>query len=357
MKILIALEELIKEDEAHIKLAKKQLAAHESGENKLSKLLLASTETNLHDASERLEKNREKLQELMKLDLAELEKEERIRDAVIRKNYYHYQKARIKRNKVHSNDVKIEAMMIIDELPTDKDVGIEDDILYNIAEKSFKMQLSLHERIDDKLLEIQDRFETLLGKPSEEEISELGLLNSQIAILILHISVLIENIEEIIEETNEKNKAAGKDELPPFKGLPKFEDWWISELWTNHQAYFGLYKWKQIISGLCITSMQKEAWEIIFANWVHIKKYLASKGSQAYKYTFAFDTLAAEYCDLVEELSLDSLESMESIIKKLSQVEDFAKPVESHKLITDYTQFKREMTNFKDSEKKDSKKK
>jgi hypothetical protein len=352
MKALIALEELIKEDEAHIKLAKKQLAAHESGENKLSKLNKASTEATLHDASERLEKNRLKLQELMKLDIAELEKEERIRDAVIRKNYYHYQKSRIKRNKTHSNDVKIEAMMIIDELPKDKDVGIEDDILLNIAEKSFKMQLSLHERIDDRLMEIKQRFEDLLGKTSEEEISELILLDHQIAIMVLHLAILIENIEQIIEDTNEKNKAQDKDELPPFKGLPKFEDWWITELWSNHQAYFGLYKWKQIIAGLCLTSMQKEAWDIIFAKWVHIKQYIFSKGTQAYKYNFAFDSLAAEYCDLEEELSLDSLKSMESIIQKLSQMEDFTKQTDSHALITEYAQFKKEMLHVEDKEKK-----
>lgn len=356
MKALIALEELIKEDEAHIKLAKRQLAAHESGENKMSKMVKASTETSLHDATERLEKSRLKLQELMKHDMAELEKEERIRDAVIRKNYFHYQNSRIKRNKTYSNDVKIEAMMIIDELPKDKDVGIEDDILFNIAEKSFKMQLSLHERIDDRLIEIKNRFDDLLGKTSEEEIDELGLLKEQIAIVVLHINVLIENIEQIIEETNEKNKAEGKDELPPFKGLPKFEDWWINELWSNHQAYFGLFKWKQIISGLCLTTMQKEAWEIIFAKWVHIKKYINTKGSQAYKYNFAFDSLATEYCDLEEELALESLKSMESIVNKLSKVEDFTKHTDEHKLISDYTQFKREMLNFTDPEKKSNKK-
>lgn len=38
MKAIIALEELIKQDEAHIKLAKKQLADHESGVNKLSNM-------------------------------------------------------------------------------------------------------------------------------------------------------------------------------------------------------------------------------------------------------------------------------------------------------------------------------
>ena len=357
MKALIALEELIKQDETYVKLAKKQLVAHESGENRLSKMVKASTETSLLDASERLEKNRLKLQELLKMDMAELEQEERIRDAVIRKNYFHYQNSRIKRDKAHPSDVKIEAMHIIDELPVDKDIGIEDDILFHIAEKSLKMELSLHEKIDDKLLEIKERFETLLGKPNEDEISELGLLSHQITILVLQLNVLIENIEQIIEDKNEKNRAEEKDEIPPFKGLPKFEDWWIKELWSHHQAYFGLFKWKQIIAGLCLTSLQKEAWDNIFSNWVHIKKYITTKGPQAYKYNLAFDKLAAEFCDLEEELSIDGLESMESIIKKLSQVEDFTKEVASHQLITEYTQFKKEQLGFQEPAKKVPKKK
>jgi hypothetical protein len=340
MKALIALEELIKQDENHIKLAKKQLAAHESGENKMTPLVKASTESSLQLSQERLERSQAKLQELLKHDLAELEKEERIREAVVRKNYFHYQKARITRGKKHSNDVKLEAMSIIDELPEDKDVGIEDQTLYDIAEKSVKMQLSLHEEMENTFREIKTRLDDLLSDKSieEEDIDQLVLLNEQIVIVTLHLKVLIENIEEIIEED---------ENMEPFKGLPKYEDWWIKELWTNHQAYMGLYKWRQIVASLCLTTMQREAWDIIFAKWVNIKKYLNTKGELAYKYTFAFDTLIREFCGLEEELSKESLESMENIIAKLTSAENFAKQSDSHELITEYAKFKIEKLSSK----------
>lgn len=344
MKALIALEELIKQDENHIKLAKKQMAAHESGESRMTPLVKASTESSLQLSQERLERSKAKLQELLKHDLAELEKEEKIREAVIRKNYFHYQKARIKRSKNHSNDIKLEAMLIIDELPEDKDVGIEDETLFDIAEKSFKMQLTLHENIHETQREIRQRLDDLLSDKSieAEDIDQLVLLNEQIIMVTLHLKILIENIEEILEED---------EEMDPFKGLPKYEDWWIKELWSNHQAYFALLKWKQIISNLCLTNMQKEAWDVIFASWIHIKKYLCSKGPLAFKYTFAFDTLMKEYCDLEEELSLKSLESMESVIQKITLVEDFSKHPDSHELITPYAKFKIEKTKPKDAKK------
>ena len=351
MKAIIALEELIKEDEAHIKLAKKQLADHESGVNKLSPMVKGSTEAGFEEASKRLEKNQAKLTELLSKDLAELEKQERIKEAIIRKNYFNFQKKRIERDKTVTNDIKLEAMMIVDELPEDdEELGIEDDVLYGIAEKSIKMQLSLHERIDDKLTEIKNDFYALLEKVDEEEIKELTILSNQIAVVVLHLSVLIANIEENIE--------ANENE-PPFPGLPKFEDWWINELWINHQAYFALFKWKQIVTGLCQSGEQKRAWDIIFSNWISIKKYICNKGKLAYKYNLAFDTVMNNHCGLEEELSTTSLESMESIIKKLMQVEDFSKlsNKEEHRIITKYTKFKRVQTGFQDTDNKKSKKK
>jgi len=349
MKAIIALEELIKEDEAHIKLAKKQLADHESGINRLSQMVKGSTEATLEETTNRLEKSQEKLTELLSKDLAELEKQERIKEATIRKNYFDFQKKRIKREKTKSNDIKLEAMMIVDELPDDTDVGIEDEILYEIAEKSIKMQLSLHERIDDKLTEIKTDFNALLEGIEIEDVQELSLLTDQIAVVILHLSVLVANIEENLEEMEDE---------PPFPGLPRFEDWWIQELWTNHQAYFGLYKWKQIVAGLCQSAEQRRAWDIIFSNWISIKKYITNKGKQAYKYNYAFDTVLREHTGLEEELATTSLESMESIIKKLTKIEDFSKftDKESHQVVTEYTKFKRSQLGYQDIKKEVKKK-
>jgi hypothetical protein len=341
MKVIIALEELIKEDEAHIKLAKKQLADHESGVNKLTKMTKGSTEASLELATIRLEKNQNKLQELLQKDLAELEKQERIKEATIRKNYFDFQKQRIKRDKTQPNDIKLEAIYIIDEIPKDVDIGIEDDILYNVAEKSIKMHLSLHEKAHEKLEEIKNDFYSLVDGIKDEDINELAILSAQIAILVLYLSTLIVNISENIE--SDENE-------PPFSGFPKFEDWWIQELWINHQAYFGLYKWKQIITGLCQSSEQKKAWEIIFNSWVSIKKYIALKGELAYKYNYAFDTLVRNHTGLEEELATTSLESMESIIQKLLEAEDFTTIYDEniHQLITPYTHFKREQLDYQD---------
>jgi hypothetical protein len=338
MKALIALEEMIKDDEVHLKLAKKQLSEHESGINRLSVLVKASTETNIEERTSRLERNRDMLAELLKKDIKELEKQEKIKEAIERKNYFHYQKIRLKRDKVRTNDEKLEAMLIIDELPTD--IGFKDDDLFRVAEQSLRMHLSLHEQLHGTFREIIKDFEQLTKDLKGEQIAELGLLKYQIPVIVLHFHTLTENIKANLEE----------DDKDPFPGFPKFEDWWIKELWINHQAYFGLYKWKEIVSKLCQSSDQIRAWNIIFANWVNVKKQLDAKGLLAFEYNFAFDTLIRDYSGLEEELATTSLESMENIIQYLTTKEDFTKYLfpKEHQIITKYTAFKREKINYKD---------
>ncbi len=336
MKAVIALEELIVEGEAHLKLIKKQLSEHESGEHKLSQMVLASSETALAEVTENLEKNTNMLKKFMQQDIKELEKQEKIREAIQRKNYYHFQKTRLNRSTTRKNDEKLEAMLIIDELPEDLD--FEDEDLFRVAEESLKLHLSVHEDLQEKLLNIKKDFENEIKDIKAEDIRELGVLNFRIPILILQFSTLISNIKQNIEE----------EHLPPFKGLPKFEDWWFDELWKNHQAYFGLYKWKYIISRLCNNEDQQNAWEIISTNWISMKKFLSNKGSLAYKYNLAFDNTVRTYCGLEEELATSSLESMEKIIEKLTIKEDFVKIDSDHKIVTPYVKFKREQLNYKD---------
>lgn len=333
MKIIVALQDLIKESETRIKLAKQQLSAHESGENKLTYLERMSTENTLEQAQEELAKNQEKLDQLMKEDLEKLEEQERLKEAVKRKNYYHFQKIRIKRNKVKANDVKLEAMHIIDELPTN--VQFEDDFLYDIAEKLISLELRMHEELHVDFASIKEDFDKMIKDIKGESINELGLLSYQIPVIVLQFKTLIDNIKENIEE----------DELPPFSGLPKYEDWWISELWSSHQAYFGLYKWKSIVRGVCITDEQKKAWDSIFNSWVFIKKIINQKGALAYEYGFAFDRLIEKYCELEEEFDDVNLESMEQIIKSITQKEDFTTVKTNHNIITPYLQYKREKLN------------
>ena len=123
MKEIIALEELIETNEKRVSLFRRQVLEHESEENKLTPMLLASTESNLTEAI--LIKHKAMLDELLQKDLKELEKEE----AIIRKNYYHFQNVRIKRNKIKSKD----------------------DEIFDIAEKSISLNLREHDNLYDKL--------------------------------------------------------------------------------------------------------------------------------------------------------------------------------------------------------------
>lgn len=336
MKAIIALEEIIKENENLIKSIKKQLSRHESGESKLSFMGLASAETNLETAKDQLEKHKTKLKELLSQDISALEEKERIREAVIRKNYLNYQKIRLRRDVTRSNDEKIEAMLILDEL--EKDSYIEDDVLFDIAEKAVSMNLTLHISLDKKFKEIKNDFQAMLKSLPDEDVGDLGPLNFRIAFSVLHFHVLYTNILENIEEDN----------LPPFKGFPKYEDWWIAELWKNHQSYFALYKWKKIIKKLCITDEQKRTWEVVFANWIALKQVLHGKGKQAFGYNYAFDTVMRKYSGLEEELSTYNLNSMDDLMTKLAEQEDFVTAPKSHNVLTDYLIFKREQLDYKD---------
>ena len=343
MKVIVALQELVQEKEKRIAILKRQLNDHESGVNKLSVMSKASTESSLEKSTILLEKHKKMLEELLQKDQAELEEEERLKLAVERKNYYHYQKVRLKRDKTRSNDEKLEAMLIIDELPTD--FGFDDQGLFDIAEKVIELNLTIHEELNKDLNAIKDEFETLIKNIDKENITELGILNYQIPILVLHFSVLLRNIKENREE----------DGLDEFGGFPKYEDWWIEELWRSHQAYFGLYKWKLIISNLCNTSDQKRAWEVIFANWIFIKKRIGGKKRLGFDLNFAFDTLIRKYAEVEEELSHIILTTMETIVSNLTEKEDFSSVIKEHNLITPYMEFKRKKIGYVDVKSQEAK--
>ena len=335
MNAIIAVQDLIKQNQNRIKILKQQLRAHEEGTSKLSAMAVASTEMGLEKSVEALEKNELILKELQKRDLMEIEKEELLKEAIIRKNYYKYQKVRLKRDLVMPNDQKLEAMMIVDELP--HDVDIEDNEIFAIAEATINLNLRVHSELYDELVEIKKDWNEILKDVDDDSIDKLGMINIHIPILVLHLSVLVSNIQENIEENN----------LPEFKGLPAFEDWWISELWTNHQAYFGLYKWKSIVNSLCITADQKKSWNTIFSNWIFIKKLLHDKASRGFAYNFAFDQLIETHTTLTEELNTENLISMEQIVKTITEKEDFSLYKAKHIIETSYLKFKRDKKNYK----------
>jgi hypothetical protein len=334
MNALIAVQDLITVNQKRIKVLKQQIRDHEEGVKKLSVMAYASAENALEKSSEALEKNQLIYNELKKRDLMELEKEERLKEAVRRNNYYKYQKVRLKRDINKTNDQKLEAMMIVDELPSD--VNLEDEDIFELAATTIKLDLRIHDELDDQLNVIKRDFDELLKEIQDKNIIELGTLKAHIPILVLHLAVLVTNIEENIKD----------ESLPPFKGLPMFEDWWINELWSNHQAYFGLYKWKSIITSLCITSEQKRAWESIFANWIFIKKVLNKKGPLAFELNFAFDSLVKFHTQLEEQTNIENLKAMESIIKDITTKEDFNTFKKKHNIMTPYLEFKKERLDY-----------
>jgi hypothetical protein len=340
MKSFTALQELIKENEKRIKLAKQQLSAHESGEAKMSVLTKTSTENTLAKATEDLARHQKMMNELSQKDIAALEEQERMVEAVRRKNYFHYQKVRLKRDTVRSNDQKLEAMLIVDELP--EGIEFDDEGLFDIAEKSLELQLSLHEGISDRLKEIKESFNNYLNSKDmpEESIKDLEMLNYRIPIIVLYFSILRDNIQENMEENGEGE----------FSGFPKYEDWWIKELWSSHQAYFALFKWKSIIAGQCKTSDQKRTWDMIFSNWVFVKKLLNGKKRLGYEYNFAFDTILANFAGLEEEIETPNLKSMEKIILSITSKENFNTVSKDHNVITSYLKFKREKVGFVEDE-------
>ncbi len=330
MKSIIALENLIQENEARVKVQRRQLADHEAGVNKISRMVKAATETHLEEGLELIAKYKFMLEELLAQDQAELEEKQRIEEEIKRKAYFDNQEERINNNTTKTLDQKLQVMMIIDELPSQ--VQFEDQELFEIAEKTIELNIGDHVDLGEKLSEIKKEFEFLIVNNKEEKIHDIEMLNYRIPLLVLHFSVLLSNIKELLEKNNDAC----------FRGFPKYEDWWIDELWSSHQAYFALYKWKSIISNLCITKDQKTTWSNIFDEWLFVKKLLNDKGPLAFEFQFAFDSLLTKHAELEEELIDKNLLAMESIIKEITKKEDFSKVKRNHCVSTSYLGFKRE---------------
>ncbi len=393
MESIIALEDLIKENEAKVALQKRKLEQHETGEQKLSRMAQSSTENTLEIANNLLSKYKKMFEELQMQDAEVLAEKERLQIIVERKKYFDAQDSRIKLNKEQDNDKKLEALRIIGELPTD--IQFEDDVLFEIATKSIELSLPELKELSQILDGIKQEFQGLLKQSEEKDLQEIGTIHFLIPIIALHAHVLLSNILENIEDKNNKaldnqknilkikkdkqesllqklNEQENqlkedakkkdivqtisklKEELnkleletiadvkeQTFSGFPKFHDWWIRELWLSHQAYFALFKWKDIISNLCITTEQKKAWSIIFDRWVFIKKLLNDKGELAFNYNFAFDTLLENHARILEETDNKNILSMEEIVKKITKNEDFTVTAPFHNTNTPYLIFKK----------------
>ncbi len=328
MEIITNLEKKIKTYSEKISSLKKQLNDCDDGKIKLTYIARASAEASLERNKQQLEAVQKELEYLKQQDFQELLEKQRIKEEVETKNYYKYQKLRIQRSKYGTVEEKHEVMMILDELP--KDIKIEDQELFEIAKQSMKLNLLLHCNIHQKYDDIKKDFNILIENLATEKIQELIILNYRIPMIVLQLQILKENIKENITD----------DKLGHFKGFPKFYDWWIDELWISHQAYLGLYRWKDIINHLCITGDQKRAWEIIFKNWIFVKKLLNKKGEMAYEYNYAFDILLKKYTLMEDELDEKNLNSIKDIVIKLTKSENFIHYSNKHDIVTPYLEFK-----------------
>ena len=350
MNSVIALEELIKENKERIKHHQKQIADHESGECKLSRLSLASAETNLETAIIDLEKYQTVYDALSVEEKKELEEKAKIEEAIKRKKYFDNQVSRIRSQHNKSNEEKLEAMLILDELS--HNVQVEDEKIFEIVEKSLELNITDHQEIFTQLQQIQKRFDNKIKHIKNDKIKELDMLRYEVPIIVTQFLIFHESLLQSIDDINERRKEHLEQEsedgieyeLLSFKGYPKYEDWWIHELWNSHQAYFALYKWKQIISNLCMSATQKASWEHIFDAWLTMKRHLNDKSEMAFEIHYAFDHLLCETVGLEEELEKNNLMSMETIIKKITQKEDFQTVSKEHNIVTPYLEFKRALT-------------
>ena len=328
MKTIMDLEKKIKDVTVHISLARTALNNLFEGKTKMSFMAQASTETALENNLKLLEEYENQLKEYKAGNLDELMAQEREKERKQRENYYKYQKIRIKRNTKKTDAQKEEAISLIDELPAG--ISIEDEDLFEIASKSSELKLSLHWNIQQDLSKISNKFKELTKNVISQENKELIIFEYIIPIIILQLYHLTINIKENIDE----------DKLKAFRGYPKFQNWMISELWYSPQAYLGLYKWKNILFYLCITSDQKRALENIFTNWILIKKIIDDMGELSDAYNLAFDTLLKEYVSIDEELDEENLKSLKNLIDKLIEKEDFTTYKNDRK--SSYLEFKRE---------------
>lgn len=343
MKVSIyALEKLLLEHEATINAAKKQLKDVESGAIHLSAMKLASVENTLEHSSEEYARYKAIYDEIPNTEIEKYKNLQRVQQALAKQSYYKLQKIRIKRKTNIQRNQRLEAMLVIDELPDE--IDFEDDQLIEVAELIVKYNIREVVELEELLIVIKEDFHAQLSKlPDDKDLKQFTFLDYYIPIAVLHMHALFDDVKKSIEEYNQIMGNAQKEhQKKEFNGIPKYEDWWISELFKNHQAYFGLFQWKTAIENICTTDHQKVIWEKVFQSWLLVKKILNNKEENAYDYQLLFDEMLKKYCFMEEELDEKELKSMEETVLEITQKEDFTKTLEKHDIHTPYQQWKKE---------------
>ena len=331
MKAMIALEKLIKDIELRISISKGQLARHNSGEEKLSLLSQSSAENSLDKHIPLLEQYKKIFNDFKKIEKEDSFEHRRLRAAVERKKYYKYHKKVNKKVKYKENDEKIEATMIIDELP--EEFIIEDRELFEMTTKNVELYLIFHPNAEEDLIKIRDEFNNLIKDYTDENIKSLELLNYMIPIVIFHFHLFILNI--IDYKNNELD-----EKIEEIDFFPKYQDWWIINMWSCDNAYFALFQWKNIVSDLCMDQNLKDVWEIIFNNWIFVKSLLCEKSTVAYEYQYIFDSLLCDYVKLESEIDAKVILNSQDALKEFILSENLFLVKKDHHVITPYVSFK-----------------
>ena len=342
MKSIVSLEKLIKDVELRIAVSKGQLSRHNSGEERLSLLGESAAEHSLDTNIPLLARYKKLLKKFQNVSEFDSFERRRMRAAIERKKYYKHHRSNTKTIKYKANDEKIEATMIIDELP--EEVELQDREFFEMSSKSIEEYLVFHPESELDLKTIQGKFKTLIKDFTDENIKSLELLNYMIPIVIFHFHLFILNIIDLKNENanaNEEDDEEYEYELiEEIDFFPKYQDWWISQMWVNDNAYFALYKWKNTITFLCMNESQEKAWEIIFNNWIFAKSLLSEKSTVAYEYQYIFDSLLYEYVKLDSETNeskiLESQKELEEFIKN----EDLLEVIPEHHVITPFMEYK-----------------
>ena len=333
---IFTLEKLLKENEEKIANSKKQLRDIEAGVLKVSALKLASVEKTLEEATAKYEEYKKIYDDIPQKEKEAFANMEEIEETLAKQTYYKLQKVRIKHNRHLDRNQKLEIMMLLDELP--HNTFFEDDQLVEISEYIIKNNLRTIDEIQNDLSSIRNEFIEQTNKIIDKTDQKyFALLDSYLPILITQFKIFIEELQKSIDEYNQTH-----DDKKQFVGLPKYEDWWIDELFKNHQAYFALFKWKDIIDKICITEHQQTIWQKLFTNWVNIKKILNTKDENSYQYTYIFDNMLTKYAQLEEEIDLENLASLEHIIDTIYLKEHLEKYKVEHNRRTAYLEFKLE---------------
>jgi hypothetical protein len=344
MKVSIyALEKLLKEYESNIANASKQLKDLDAGKITLSPLKIASVENTLEHSTAEYEKYKTIYDAIPEKEKEDFRNLQAVQELLAKESYYKLQKIRLKRDKNLKRNQRLEAMMILDEIP--EDVHFDDAQLIEVTNIIIKYNARESVELVAELGVIRDEFDKRLDSlKDKEDLKHFNFLDTYIPIIILHFASLTKSIEETVILYNEKAKETVNDKEPTplinFNGFPKYEDWWFEELFHNHHAYFALYFWKERIKEICITEQQKELWEKIFSNWLMIKKILNTKDENAYDYNFIFDDMIKKYSKVEEEFDFVVMETNEKQLLGEMKRTDITKKLLEHETITTYHKWK-----------------